>query len=155
MARVLVTGMSGTGKSTVLIELALRGHRTVDLDDGDWSYEAPALDGPGLEQLWREDEVAALLSDGAPIVIGGCASNQGRFYPLLDTVLLLTVPPDVLLHRISSRSSKDFGKDPDERARILADFEAVEPRLRLSATAEIDATRALQDVVDDVQTYLR
>jgi dephospho-CoA kinase len=36
MARVLVTGMSGTGKSTVLDELRRRGYHTVDTDYGDW-----------------------------------------------------------------------------------------------------------------------
>ena len=32
MARVLVTGMSGTGKTTVLDELRRRGHVTLDTD---------------------------------------------------------------------------------------------------------------------------
>jgi dephospho-CoA kinase len=31
-----VTGMSGTGKSTVLEELRRRGYYTVDTDHGDW-----------------------------------------------------------------------------------------------------------------------
>ena len=48
MASILVTGMSGTGKSTVLAELARRGFETVDTDDGDW---ITTVDG---EPLWRE-----------------------------------------------------------------------------------------------------
>jgi predicted ATPase len=36
MTAVLVTGLSGTGKSSVLAELAGLGHRTVDTDYGDW-----------------------------------------------------------------------------------------------------------------------
>jgi predicted ATPase len=32
VARILITGMSGTGKSTLLAELGRRGHRTVDTD---------------------------------------------------------------------------------------------------------------------------
>jgi hypothetical protein len=36
MARVLVTGMSGTGKTTVLAELRRRGRLTVDTDDDGW-----------------------------------------------------------------------------------------------------------------------
>lgn len=35
MRRVLITGMSGTGKSSLLQELAARGYRTVDTDYGD------------------------------------------------------------------------------------------------------------------------
>ena len=33
---VLVTGMSGVGKSTALTELARRGYVTVDTDEGPW-----------------------------------------------------------------------------------------------------------------------
>lgn len=33
MTRVLITGMSGTGKSTVIAELAARGYHVVDADE--------------------------------------------------------------------------------------------------------------------------
>lgn len=39
MPRLLVTGMSGTGKSSVLAELARRGVRVVDTDDEGWTDE--------------------------------------------------------------------------------------------------------------------
>ena len=37
MQKILLTGMSGTGKSTALIELARRGFDVVDTDEGDWA----------------------------------------------------------------------------------------------------------------------
>ena len=39
MRRILVTGMSGTGKSSALAELARRGFRTVDTDEPGWTVE--------------------------------------------------------------------------------------------------------------------
>jgi len=54
MATVLITGVSGTGKSTVLTELGRRGHRIADIDDLGWAVEVPLPDGSGLQQLWRE-----------------------------------------------------------------------------------------------------
>lgn len=57
--RVLVTGMSGTGKSTVLAELGRRGHRVVDTDYSGWSEEVALPDGTGWQQLWREDRRGA------------------------------------------------------------------------------------------------
>lgn len=38
MKRVLITGMSGTGKSAVIRELAARGFRAVDIDTPEWSH---------------------------------------------------------------------------------------------------------------------
>ena len=56
MARVLITGMSGAGKSSVLQELARRGYRVVDTDYGDYHETA---DG---ERLWRA-KTARFLPD--------------------------------------------------------------------------------------------
>ena len=147
--------MSGAGKSTVLAILAARGYRTVDLDDPGWSFEQVGTDGD-LEQLWDEDRVTALLAEPvtAPLVISGCAGNQGRFYDRLDAVLLLDVPEDVMLERIDGRTTNDFGKAPAERARILADAAAVLPLLRRTSTAVLDATRAPGVVADDVEAHL-
>jgi len=154
--RVLVTGMSGTGKSTVLALLAARGHRVVDLDDPGWSFEQPGPDGD-LEQLWDEGRVAALLAEPAttPLVLAGCAGNQGRFYDRLDAVLLLDAPEHVMLERIAGRTGNPFGKDPAERARILADTAAVLPLLRRTSTAVIDATQPPAAVADAVEAHLR
>ena len=41
MKRVLLTGMSGTGKSSVIRVLGARGFRAIDTDDG-WLLSAPA-----------------------------------------------------------------------------------------------------------------
>ena len=146
--------MSGTGKSTLLRELARRGHRVVDLDDNGWSVEVPTGEGSGLELLWREeDRVAGLLADAGdgPSFVSGCASNQGRFYDRFDAVVLLSVPVGILVQRLATRDSNRFGKDPAEVERILRDVEEVEPLLRQTSTTEIDATRPLTEVADLVE----
>jgi predicted ATPase len=63
MTTVLVTGMSGTGESTALAELARRGHRVVDTDYGDWIEDVPMAGEAGSERLWREDRMDALLDE--------------------------------------------------------------------------------------------
>jgi len=47
MSRVLVTGMSGTGKSSALAELARRGYRVVDTDDPGWCKWVESSDEDG------------------------------------------------------------------------------------------------------------
>ena len=147
MTVVLVTGMSGTGKSSALTELARRGHEVVDTDYGDWVEERP-----GSERLWREDRIDELLvhQDGV-LFVAGCVANQGKFYPRFDAVVLLSAPADVILERVATRETNDFGKNDAERARILGDLAAVEPLLRRGATAEIDTQAPIAEVVDALE----
>ena len=153
MAVVLVTGMSGTGKSAALAELARRGHRVVDTDYGAYSEEVPCSKAGGREQLWREDRIEALLNGyhDDVLFISGCVSNQGQFYPRFDAVVLLTAPANVILERVARRESNAFGKRDAERDRILDDLAKVEPLLRAGATAEIDTRTPLDEVVDALE----
>jgi hypothetical protein len=58
----------------------------------------------------------------------------------------------VILSRIATRTTNDFGKSPGERAKILTDLESTEPRLRATCTHEIDAARPVDDVVEALVT---
>ena len=152
MAVVLVTGMSGAGKSAVLGELARRGHPVMDTDDGDYIELVTLPDQAEPEPMWREDRMNALLDahrDGV-LFVAGTVANQGTFYPRFDAVVLLSAPLAVLLSRLAHRTSNDFGKSESDRQRVIADLTTVEPLLRVGATAEIDTRRPLGDVVDAV-----
>ena len=74
------------------------------------------------------------------LFVAGCASNQASFYDRFDAVELLSVPREVMLQRIATRSTNPSGKSPHEQQRILADLETVEPLLRATLTAEIVTT---------------
>jgi len=92
MKRVLITGMSGTGKSAVVRELAARGYPAVDLDTPEWSewVDADPADAltphVGKDWLWREVPVRKLPSEhqSGRLFISGCAENMHRFFPLID-----------------------------------------------------------------------
>ncbi len=88
MRRILLTGMSGTGKSSVIRALADLGYKAIDTDDG-WCEQLP--DG---RQRWREDAIAALLAteDTDVLFVAGCEENQVRFHPQFDRIILLSAP---------------------------------------------------------------
>ncbi len=147
---VLVTGMSGTGKTTVLGELARRGHRVVDTDDPGWLIEVQTPHGP--EPLWEADRVSALL-DGhraGALFIAGCVANQGAFYARFDAVVLLSAPVNVLLTRVAKRANP-FGSTAQDRAKIASDLASFEPLLRGGAHFEIVTTEPVGAVADQLE----
>ena len=152
MAVVLITGMSGTGKSMVLEELARRGHAAVDTDEGGWIVAVAQADG-STEPMWDEARISALLDEhaGRTLFLAGCVANQGRFYPRFDAVVLLSAPEDVMLERLATRTTNDFGKDEAERRAILRDLRAVEPLLRAGAGVEIDTRSPVAEVADRLE----
>ena len=146
MKRVLLTGMSGAGKSSVVRELVARGYKAVDTDDG-WCEPLP--DG---RQQWRVDAVQQLLSteDVDILFVAGCEENQVGFHPQFDQIVLLTGPLETLLERLATRTDNPFGKSPDELQRFLVDVETVEPLLRQAADHEVVTTMPLPEVVSTV-----
>lgn len=151
MAKVLVTGMSGTGKSAALQMLGERGHRVVDTDTDEWSRWVTLPDG-SADWIWREDAISRLLTDHrhGTLFVAGCKTNQGDFYAQFDHIALLSASADILLARIAARITNPYGKHPEERARILRHLAEVEPRLRATATVEIDASSPLSQVVQQL-----
>jgi dephospho-CoA kinase len=146
--RILITGMSGTGKSSALAELEKRGFDVVDTDYGGWSVWS----GPDGGYVWDEGRIAMLLAreDGPTLYVSGTVSNQGRFYARFDAVVLMSAPADVLLARIAAREANDYGKSSAERDLVLRQLDEVEPSLRASCTHEIDASQPLDAVVEQL-----
>ncbi|MFI7600173.1 AAA family ATPase [Actinoplanes sp. NPDC049681] len=146
MTHVLVTGMSGAGKSTVLEELARRGHDVVDTDYGGWVRP----DGD-----WDEPRMAALLADRPEVVVSGTVANQGRFYDRFDHVVLLSAPLDVLLDRVATRPANPYGRTAQDRAEIERYVREVEPLLRAGATVELDGRLPVAELADLVEQLIR
>lgn len=163
MKRILVTGMSGVGKSTVIAELAERGYKAVDADSDEYSEwvsisDPGALPGsspeePGKDWVWREDRIQALLDteDSDVLFLGGCAENMRKFLPRFDHIVLLSAPTEVIVERLRTRTNNPYGKRPGEAARALDLIETVEPLLRRVAGHEIDTSAPLDDVVATVR----
>ena len=145
MARVLITGMSGTGKSTLLQALGERGHLVVDTDYNGWTRP----DG-----LWNVRRMARLLLRESRVVVSGTVENQVDFYDQFEHVVLLTAPLPVLLDRLASRTNNPFGRTAEQRAVVERYVITVEPLLRRSATTELDGTASLIDLVAAVETLI-
>ena len=148
--------MSGTGKSSALVELGRRGYRVVDTDDPGWRYYRPYPQP--IDELhrgewhWIDERMTALLEsdDGRALFVGGGARNQSEFYDRFDAIVLLSAPVEVMLERVAHRLGNDYGKSALELQEIVADHAEIEPLLRASCTHELDASRPLAEVVADL-----
>ena len=151
MSRILLTGVSGNGKSSVLEELARRGYAAIDTDCDEWSvWRRDPYGNP--DWVWREERLGALLEKhaGEPLFVGGTKSNQQEFYAHFEHIALLSAPPAVILRRVRERTNNPFGKTPQDQAMILEHLRDVEPLLRRAAGLELRTDRLSVTEVADV-----
>ena len=140
---VLLTGMSGTGKSTLVGELRRRGHTAYDADDD--GFSEPRADG---RWGWKADRVAALLAEApdGPAFFAGCSEEQIELP--FDLRVLLTAPGPVLVERLRTRSGNSYGRDGAELSQVLEDLVQVEPLLRRSANLVLTTTARPAEIAD-------
>ncbi|MGL3807163.1 AAA family ATPase [Paeniglutamicibacter sp. R2-26] len=145
MTKVLLTGMSGSGKSSVLLELHSRGHETLDTDYGGWVLEDGTWDEPRMDELLRQP---------GSMVVSGTVENQGRFYGYFEHVVLLSAPLSVLLQRVRSRTTNEYGKSEAQQSEIANFVETVEPLLRNGASMELDGRLPVSLLADAIEELL-
>lgn len=137
--------MSGVGKTTVLDELRRRGHVAVDTDYDGWKL---------ADRRWDEPRMTRLLASHPDLVVSGTVENQGEFYDRFEHVVLLTVPLQVLLRRVSARTTNPYGTAQSDRDEIAGYVHTVEPMLRRGATHELDGQRPVTELADVIEALL-
>ncbi len=140
MARILITGMSGTGKSTAIIALRARGFAAVDVDEPGWSTYAD-IHGE-QEWVWDENRLRTWLNTSTDrhLFVAGCCCIQRNLYPLFEIKVLLTAPLAVILERVQTRSTNPYGRTVADRAAITRNVATIEPRLRQHVDSILDST---------------
>jgi shikimate kinase len=147
--RVLLTGLSGTGKSTLIAELRARGLTAFDADDD--GFTSPT---PSGRWSWDTTRIETLLSTHDPnlIFFAGCSDEQAHI-PFNFRILLVT-PEPVLIHRLRTRTTNPYGSTEAERHQILSDLATFEPLLRASADLILETTAPPSALADAVLKHI-
>lgn len=162
-----VTGISGTGKSTVTKELNKRGIFSIDQDSKEyglcsWKHNETMKDarfeyGIGKEFLEANDwycnieKLKQILDDNKNIkFVCGVSANQDEYLNLFDKVFLLQCSPEILIKRIDEREDHQFGKHPSEKEHILNWYEEFEENLISKGAIAINNNNSINFVVDEI-----
>ena len=120
-------------------------HKVVDTDYDGWQ------DPHGF---WDESRMTALLESEPDVFVSGTVENQGTFSDRFDHVVLLSAPVDVLLMRVTARTTNPYGQTPEEQAEIRRYVVEVEPLLRAGASVELDGLQSVTELADFLERFI-
>ncbi len=170
MPLIYITGISGSGKSSVCKELKRRGYRAYDTDhDGIAFFYHNGTDKPLLEKIAPEDrtpewrakytwkakredveKLAAEAKDELVFLCGVTNNDADELWDLFGQVFALTLDEEGLRHRIVNRTGNDFGKNPHEFADLLRWQQTASEDYKKLGAILIDATSPPEEVADEI-----
>jgi dephospho-CoA kinase len=149
---IYLTGMSGTGKSSVITNLKKRGYYAIDTDYENWKVFSESEN----DWLLNEQKLVDILGPTKKnsLIISGCCSNQAKFYKSFDYIVLLTASIETILDRVTNRKSNTYGQNMKERNEIIWNFKNIQPLLKEKADIEYDTEKLNIDQITDALTDL-
>jgi hypothetical protein len=167
MALVWVTGISGSGKSSICEVLRVQGHVSADADWEGYSHWVDRATGevmldppypfpPGwLERFaWRMDvervrSLAAAASPGVTFLCG-YVENEADVWHYFTQVVCLVIDDETLRDRLAKRTTNEFGKHPDQLEAAVKMNAVTEDQYRKLGATILDATQPLDVVIREI-----
>jgi dephospho-CoA kinase len=167
MRKIYITGVSGTGKTTVAKELEKRGFYTISIDEVEnlcsWINNETGEKGGGKDadmsvefvdkHEWICDikYLQEILSKASGnVFVLGMAGNQDDFLYMFDKIILLHCSPETFCKRIEERIDNNFGKDKRVQQQILERYKSYEEKMLGKGAIPVNTEKSLNEVVDEI-----
>jgi broad-specificity NMP kinase len=160
--KIYITGVSGTGKTTITNKLIEKGVKAYGLDEtpnmccwvnksnGKIVDQEVALDKEFIElHTWicNVSELTKLISETESVVVLGMAENQNEFLHLFDKVILLQCKPETFIKRILERKDNIFGKEKSAQEYLLNTYKEYEIGMLKNGAVSVNTDAPIDTVV--------
>lgn len=170
--KTLITGIAGTGKSTIVRVLKERGIISVDLHDVPglffWQNKntkqkveySPVHSEDWFDTVDRLCDInilKELLTQYQDVVMAGTTSgpNQKEFLSVFDKIILLQSDPKTLVHRMQTRTNKSgYGKTEAEQEDNIEWQKEFDPQILSYGAIPVNTEGELNRVVDEIITII-
>ncbi len=171
--KILITGIAGTGKSTIIKALTEKGIAAVDLHDipglffwQDKKTKEKVEYTPVHSKEWFDtvdricdlNKLKEILGQYEDVVVAGTTSgsNQKDFWSLFNKVILLQSDPQTLVHRMQTRENKSgYGKTKAEQEDNIEWQKEYDQLLLSQGAIPVNTEGNLGDVVDRIIEVIR
>ncbi len=135
--KILLTGIAGTGKTTVLAELQKQGYVVIDLDATGicrWknkeTQEFTEYGETGRDYDWltkhgwycdieKLKQLLSAIREDKNIFVAGISENIEELIKEFDKVFILNAPDVVVKERLNARTNNHFAKNEEEQNFVL------------------------------------
>lgn len=165
---ILITGMAGSGKSTIIKTLLERGFSAIDIDDtglcGWFNKKTGEREeyGDGKDYKWisehkwlcsAKDLKGYIENNDQPgeiLFLGGIVSNISDIIELCDLVIVLHLSEDVLRNRLNTRIDNHFAKSKDEQDIVIEKKSKFEEKCIRSGAVRIDSNGSIENTIGKI-----
>lgn len=165
--KVLITGVAGTGKSTIAKALNQRGIIAIDFSDHpelrywrdrvtkekvDYAATNDSTWFDRNESVCDIEKLQEVLNQHKNLVITGVATGTEHLH-LFDKVLLLQCSPETFIKRMETKD-RVFGKTKAEQDHVVEWQKTLDPLLLSHGAIPINTEESLESVLDKITAEL-